>query len=802
VTDLHLAFRMMGKQPGMSLLAIVALALGIGLTTTMFSIVNGAVLRGLPFENSDRIHAMQRVNYAVPDGPDTSEQATLHDFADWRARQTSFESLAAFQGRLANVVGPDGTPERYRGIWQTPNTFSLLRATPALGRDFRAEEERSGAEPVVIISDKVWRERFDGRPDAVGQPLRINGQVMTVVGVMPPGFAFPVVHDLWAPLTMDLDPARRGQSQRVQVIARLGDAGSLDRASAEFATIASQLAAEYPDTNQSIGVAINSYIESFIGGETVAALFTMLAAVFGVLVIACANVANLVLARAADRTREVAVRTAIGASRGRVIRQMLTEVLVLALIGAGAGLAIADAGITLFNRAIVDTSPPFWIDIRIDSTVLMFVSVVAVMAAVVAGIVPAWRASRTDLAGIMKDEGRSTGIRMGRFSRGLVVAELAVSFGLLVASGLAIQSIVNVANVDFGFPAHDVWAGRVVLPDQDYPDEAKRRQAYDAMLTRVQTVPGVLSAALATDVAPMATPNVIRLPGQTYANEREYPGARGVMITPDYFTVLRAAALEGRLFDTRDHESAEPVAIVNVSFARKFFPNGALGQRFAMARGEHQEWRTVVGVVADLGFGQFTNGTLREGFYVPLAQVPAAAVALVAHVAGAPLAVTTPIRQAVRDVDSNLPISSPGTLEDAKNQGTWAFRVFGSLFMAFGGAALFLATVGLYGVMSFAVAKRTQEIGVRMAMGASGSDVLRLVMHQGVWQVVLGLTIGLGLAFALASAMTALLFGVTASEPFMYVVVAAALGATGLMACAIPARRAARVDPMVALRVQ
>jgi predicted permease len=417
-------------------------------------------------------------------------------------------------------------------------------------------------------------------------------------------------------------------------------------------------------------------------------------------------------------------------------------------------------------------------------------------------MVPAWRASRTDLAGIMKDEGRSTGIRMGRFSRGLVVAELAVSFGLLVASGLAIQSIVNIGNVSLGFPMHDVWAARVVLPDEDYPDEATRRQTHEMMLTRVQAVPGVVSAALATDVAPIASPNAIRLPDQSYANDREYPASRGVMITPDYFTVLRTKPIEGRPFDTRDHASGEPVAIVNLSFARKFFPDGAVGQRLAMARGEHQEWRMVVGVVPDLGFGEFNNGTLREGFYVPLAQVPAASVAIVAHAGGAPLALTAPIRQAVREVDPNLPISNPGTVEEAKNQSSWAFRVFGSLFMAFGVAALFLATVGLYGVMSFAVSKRTQEIGVRMAMGAAGSDVLRLIMRQGVWQVALGLTLGLGLAFGLASAITALLFGVTPREPFMYLVVAVALGATGLAACAIPARRAARVDPMTALRSQ
>jgi predicted permease len=794
---------MMVKQPGMSLLAIVALALGIGLTTTMFSIVNGAVLRGLPFENSDRIHTLQRVNQAAPaDSPGASEQATLHDFVDWRAQQKSFEGIAAFQVRNANVVGPDGTPERYRAVWQSPNTFRLLRAQPALGRDLRDDEERPGAEPVAIISDKVWRERFGARPDAIGQPLRVNGIAMTVVGVMPPGFGFPVIQDLWVPMTIDLDPTKRATSQRVQVIGRLTESGTVDAASAEFATIARQLATDHPQSNSGIGVSIRTYIEAFLGAETVSALLTMLVAVFGVLVIACANVANLVLARAADRTREVAVRTAVGASRFRVLRQMLTEVLVLAIAGATVGLAIAYGAVTLFNRAIVDTSPPFWIDIRIDTTVLAFVTGIAALAAIVAGLVPAWRASRTDLAGIMKDEGRSTGIRMGRFSKGLVIAELAVSFGLLVASGLAIQSILNVANVNFGFPMHDVWAARVILPSEDYPDETKRRQAHEALLAKVKALPGVVTAALATDVAPNAGVFAIKFPGKTYANDRDYPGARGANITPDYFKVLRGGATRGRLFDARDHAASEPVVLVNQSFERKFFADGAIGKQFALARGDHQEWRTIVVVVPDFGFGDIANGQYREGFYLPLSQVPAAGFTIVAHTVSAPLTLTALVREAVRSMDPNLPISSPGTVEEAKNQGTWAFRVFGSLFMAFGVAALFLATVGLYGVMAFAVSKRTQEIGVRMAMGAAAGDVLRLVLRSGLWQVGLGITIGLALAFALASAMTMMLFGVTPREPFMYVAVGALLGATGLLACLIPARRASRVDPMVALRYQ
>jgi putative ABC transport system permease protein len=804
MTDLRLAFRIIRKHPGMASLAIVALALGIGLTTTMFSIMNGAVLRGLPFEESDRIYTLARLNQTTTQG-DGIEPASLHDFVDWRTRQRSFESLSAFTQTQANVVGPDGTPERYRMVAMTANTLSLLRVRPRLGRDFRPEEERKGADPVVIISDKVWRERFASSPSALGQQLRINGTSTTVIGIMDQKFAFPVIQELWVPLTIDLDPAQRAASRRVAVIGRLGPDQDLDRATAELATIVQQLATEYPDTNKNIGIRIRNYVDTFLSG--VREVFaTMLLAVMGVLVIACANVANLVLARVADRTREIAVRTAIGASRGRVIRQILVEVAVLALIGAAGGLAIARVGIEFFNRAIADTSPPFWIDIRIDPIVLVFVAGMSILAAIAAGLIPAVRASRTNLAAIMNDEGRSTGLRIGRLSRGLVVIEIALSFALLVVSGLAIQSILNVSNVDFGFPMADVWSGRVQLTDTDYPDDERQWRLQEEVLPRVQALPGVVSAALATAVAPGAPGTLIKLPGKTYANEREMPQARQVVITPDYFKVLRTGSVKGRVFDTRDRPKADLTALVNESFERKFFPDGAIGKQFALGSEKEERWRTIVGVVPDLGFGRSNRGEMPEGYYLSMAQQPPSAFAIVVHAAaGDPLQLTAPIRDAVRSVDSNLPVSEVATLLQAKNQNTWAFRVFGMLFMAFGLAALFLATVGLYGVMAFSVTKRTQEIGVRMAIGAGSRDVLRLMLRQGLWQVVLGMSIGVGLAYLLAKALMTgpgLFFDVTAGEPRIFAVIAVVLGVTGLLACLIPARRASRVDPMVALRYQ
>jgi putative ABC transport system permease protein len=797
MTDLRLAVRLLFKQPGIASLAVIALALGIGLTTTMFSIVNGAVLRGLPFPESDRILHIAPFDVAEQDDIDT----WAHTYAELARRQQSFEELAAFHTQTANVVGPDGVPERYRGAWMTANTLRLLKVAPAMGRDFRDEESRPGAAPVVLLGHKVWQERFQGARDVVGQPLRVNGTVMTVVGVMPETFAFPQTQDIWIAAAIDPE-LKKGDQQRYEVIGRLKPGVSRDLAAAEMATLWERLAAEFPgDYPKNHTTEVKTYVEEFLGGETIRALYTMLAAVSGVLLIACANVANLVLARAAGRTRDMAVRSAIGATRWRLVRQMLAEVLLLSAVGAGLGLGIAQAAISAFNRAIVDTSPPFWLDIRIDASVLAFVTGTSLVAALAAGLLPAWRASSADLGAIMNDEGRSTGLRLGRLSRGLVVAEIALSFGLLVVSGLVIKGIVNLGRIDYGFATTDVFAARLVLPQNEYQGDEPRRQLADGLLERLSSLPGVEGAALATSTPPSSIPYSIKLPGATYEDDK-YPLARGVTISPGYFQVLRVGVLQGRAIEPGDRETTQPVAVVNQSFARKYFPEGALGRQFALARGEHQEWRTVVGVVPDLGQANQNRSRTPEAFYLALAQAPAGVVSILLDTAGPPLAATAAVRQAVRDVDANLPIFNVDTVAGQIRQNTWAFRVFGTLFSAFGLAALFLATIGLYGVMSFSVSRRTQEFGVRMALGASKTDMLGMVLRQGLWQIAGGILLGAGLGATLGSAMAILLFQVSPFDPVMFTGIALLLTATGLAACLVPARRAARVDPMVALRYQ
>lgn len=794
--DLRLAFRLLARQPLTSALAMVALALGIGLTTTMFSILNGAVLRGLPFEQADRLLHVAPFDRVSND----DDEAPQWVYASWRSTQQSFEDLSGFYVANANVVGSDGTPERYRAAWITPNTFGLLRTRPALGRDFTAADGTTGAAPVAIISDRLWRDRFQGRPDVLGQSLRVNGQATTVVAVMPPGFAFPMTQDLWLSIAVQAVRQTSDTAQTLEVVGRLRDGRTRAQAEAEFAALHHALLADQPALQQVTTVEIKPYVEEFIGSSTVRLLSTMFAAVLLVLVIACVNVTNLILARAADRTRDLAVRTALGARRGEVVRQMLVEVGVLALGGAIGGALIAWAGTTMFMQGIADTNPPFWIDVRVDRTALLFVAAMALLATFVAGLVPAWRTSKADASPLLGDEGRgTTSLRIGKLSRGLVAAEIALSFALLVVSAFTIQSVRNIGVFDPGIATRDVFSARVSLPASDYPDDAAVWRFTERMRERLAALPGVTAAALSTGVPPDLASETVAVEGETYARERDYPRARLAVVTPDYFPVVRIGPRRGRAFTAADAVASAPVAMVSESFERTHFPQGALGRRVRVVEGDTIAWREIVGVVPDVRNVDL-GPTATDAVYVPLAQAPSRFVAVLLRAEGDPLALTAGVRHAVAELDRNLPIFNVNTLQQVLDANTWGWRVFGTLFSVFGAAALFLAVVGLYGVMAFTVSKRTSEIGVRIALGAEPRDVMRLVLAQGAWQIGGGVAVGLGLAVALGKAMQGFFFGVGLEDPRFYLAVAALLLVTGLTAAFVPARRAARVDPSEALR--
>lgn len=785
------------RRPALAVLVILTLAFGIGLTTAMFSIVNGVMLRGLPFPEADRI-----LYLSLRDVDQQRALAISSDtFRSMAERQRVFEETGAFALMSANVVGPDGTADRYAAARVTPNMFRLLRAAPARGRAFMESDGEPGAAPVVIIGHKLWVDVFGGVIDIVGSTLRVNGTNMTVVGVMPNGFRFPQGQDVWLPLDVSQGDAS------LQVIGRLKEGTSSGEAEAALATVLRQIDAEAQGEQRSRNVQLQPYVEALLTGGTAEMIYTMLVASLGVLLIACVNVANLILSRGTSRVREMAVRASVGAGRWRLIRQLLVEVLVLTAVGAAAGTMLAYAGIVLFNAAIAETQPPFWIDIRIDYAVLGFVVIVSVAAVLIAGLVPALRASRFDLRGAMSEEARGSTTRIGRFSRGLVIFEVALSCGLAVASALIIQGIVRASRADFGFAMHDVWHGRLILPGREYAGEEKRLRALEDILSGLYAIPGVESATLTTDIPwPLriqATPRaLVKIEGRDNSSESGLPQVRHITVSPEFFDVLRVKPIDGRAFGVSDTATGMPVAIVNASFARTFFQGSAVGRTVAFAQGPHQEWRTIVGVVPDLGIGRMYQDSIHEAIYLPMAQMPPAAVRILIHTTGSPLEVTRPVREVVRTVNPDMPVFGVSTLEQTVRSNTWPLRIFGTVFVAFGLSGLVLAAIGLYGVVAHAVSLRTQEIGVRIAMGAKRGVILRMVLKQGLAQILIGAAFGVWLALALAASLEFLLFGVSPRDPRIFALTLAILVITGILACLVPARRAASVDPMEALRHQ
>jgi putative ABC transport system permease protein len=799
--DVRFGARMLIRNPASTGISIMALALGIGLTTMMFSIVHGAVLRGLPFERPEQILSILRTNLA-----EGTEQmgVSIHDFEDWRAQQTSFTDIGGFYTGTINVSGID-RPERFDGGFVTTNTFSILGVQPVIGRNFTEEDGAPGAPGVMLLSYETWQNRFAGDLDIMGQVVRANARPTTIIGVMPEGFKFPNSEQLWIPLPLHAADNPRNQGMWLTVFGRLSDGVTMERAAVEMDGIAARLEAQYPDTNKGIRTVVQPYVRAFLGKEPIAMLFTMLGAVFMVLLIACANVANLLISRAAMRSREVGIRSAMGASKLRVVRQFLTESLILSLAGAVVGLLVAWIGIRLFDRAIAPTDPPFWIVIRLDGQVLLFVAAITALASVVAGAIPAWQAARANVNDVLKDESRgSSSFRLGRISRALVVVEIALSAGLLVGAGLMIKSVTQVRTVNFPFASRDVFTARIGLPDAQYGDAESQRLFFEQLTPRLRELPGVESVGLIQALPAVGGPGSrFAIEGATYQEDRDYPSTRSILMAPGALEALNVSVLQGRGITDQDRAGTQPVAVVNETFVRRFFSDGdAIGRRIRLGgRDSEEEWRTIVGVVPDMYVAGLDSQNEQQAVYTPLAQGGARFMSVVARVRGGdPLLATQPVRDAVLAVDADLPIYFVQTLQKAIDDNHWFYMIFGSLFMVFGAAALFLAAVGLYGVMSTSVSQRTREMGVRMALGAKSGDVLRLVMRQGLVQLAIGLTLGLALALGVSNLLQMLLFEVNPRDPVTFIAIGAVLSMTAAAACFVPAARATRVHPMQALR--
>ncbi|HJU66094.1 MAG TPA: ABC transporter permease [Gemmatimonadaceae bacterium] len=798
--DIRYGFRSLQKSPGLASVAVLALTIGIGLTTTMFSIVYGALMKGLPFDEAERIVIVQRNNLSRDF---TRMPVPIHDLEDYRAQQRSFEGLAGYYSGTVNVSGSERA-ERYDGGFVSANTFRILRERPLLGRDFRDGEDTPNAEKVAIIGYDMWQSRYDGDPQILGTSIRANGVPYTVIGVMPDDFSFPDNTQIWLPLPINPLTTERGEGQQLNVIGRLRPGVSIDRANADINAIASRLAMEYKQYNDGVSASVKPFIEGALGPEPRRLLYTMLGAVFFVLLIACANVANLLLDRAAHRTKEVGIRTALGASRGAVIRQFLAEALVLAAIGAVLGTLLAQGGITAFNRAIADTEPPFWIDIGLHPPVLMFVVAVALVATLASGAIPAIQSSRADINEILKDESRgASSFRIGRMSKGLVVAEIALSCGLLVAAALMIKSVTNLRNIEYGFDTENIFTARVGFP-ANYSDTLKQAQFWEQLTARLAALPGARAATLSD-----ALPGVgggdspFALEGASYATDRDYPETNIRTVAPSFFETFGIPVSQGRGFASQDRQGNLPVAVVNQHFVREFF-NGEspIGRRLRMGDSRSEEpWMTIVGVVPN----QFTGDTEEPRgpmVYQPLAQHYRPFLSIAVAATGSPMSLTSAVRAAVASLDADIPIYWVYSMKEALARPTWFIRVFGTMFMIFGFMALFLAAVGLYAVMSFSVSRRTRELGIRMALGAQGRDVVRMIFKQGLLQITVGMVLGLALAAGVSRLLSEILFDVQPRDPVIFGSVALVLTLTGILACLLPAKRATRVDPLLALRME
>ena len=796
---------MLVKYPMLSVVAILTLGLGVGLSTTVFCVVNGGLFKGLPFPAANRIVAIVGTN---PTQNQPQQPSSGQDLVIWKARQTSFEKFGEYSAAPMNLSTEEGRPERFSGGQLTVGAFEALGIQPILGRGFQDGDDRVGAEPIVLLGYNLWRDKFGSSPDVIGRTIRTSGVERTVIGVMPEKFAFPLREALWTPLVIEPNAKKRGEEPFYQVIARLKPDVDIAEAKVQAATIAAQLEKEFPETNRGRGADVVPYTRTLLGPEIHALLYTMFAAGIGVLLIACVNVSNLLVARASLRRREVAVRMALGAGRYRVVRQHLTEVLVLATAGGMIGTGLSVLGVRWFVQALSADPPPFWITFDLDYRVMLFVLGVIVLASVFAGTLPALHAARVSAGSALKEDSRSaTSARLGRFSSGLVVAELAVSCGLLIAAGLMIKSVVQLKNVPMPFAVENILTARVDLPPAQYPNVASSIRFFEQLLPRLQAVPGVDAATL-SDGLPAAGNGTIpvQIEGHAYSQQSDYPLAREGIVTAGYFDTFQTRILSGREFTTADTATSQPVAIVNQSFARAHFSNSdPIGRQMRRIRPNPNEpWLTIVGVVPDLimeGIGR--NNASPVGYYIPIPQSDVAnGVRIALRTRGDAATLTPLVRSAVASLDPDLAIYEVSTLQRVIERQTLFYRVFGTFFMTFGFCALFLAAAGLYGVMSFAVTQRTREMGVRSALGAQGGQLITLVMRKTVVQLGAGLVLGLVLALLASDKLQPVLYHVNPRDAIVFSGVIATLAFAALVASFLPARRVARIDPVVALATE
>ena len=814
VKDLRYGLRMLAKNPGVSAIAVLTLALGIGANTAIFSVVSAVLLNPLPYKDPDRLVSIWE---NVPEHG--RWRAAPANFLDWKKQNTVFEDVAAFGGATATLTG-DGDPEQLSGTAVTPGYFEVVGVHPALGRTFQPEEYQLGTDRVVILGHGLWQRRYGSDRNIVNRVITLDGNSYTVVGVMPPGL-YPTRpttagridfdergQDYWRPFSAMVHFAALRGAHIVGVLARLKPEVTFEQATAEMNTIGARLAQEHAE-NKDEGIIVSRFMNEVVG-DVRPALVTLLVAVGLVLLIACANIAGLLLAQHAARTKEIAIRAALGAGRKRLVRQFFVEGLLLSLCGTLAGLAVAQLGLQVLLKFVPPQMIPRLAQVGLDWRVLGFTLVLSLVTCLLFGLVPAWQASKPDLQTALEQSGRTSGPGAARlrFRQLLVVFQVSVAVMLVIGAGLLIKSFWMLQKVDPGFKAERVLSAGITLPVSKYKEPLLINNFFNQLNERVAAVPGVESVTIAYD-HPLQSNwlDSFEIEGRARTPENS-ESANFIPVGPDYFNTVGVQAVSGRTFTPQDDADHPGVAIVNEAFVRHYFPNeNPVGRRIRPSPpgriwdGQKLTSFEIVGVVRDVKFDGLAEVS-EPAYYLPATQSPLNDMTILIRTKSDPQSVVAGLRQAVWAIDPNQPISNVNTLEQIVSESIAQPRLNMLLMMLFGGLALLLSAVGIYGLLSYAVTQRTQELGIRMALGANVTDVLKLVLKQGMFLALIGEAIGLAGAFALTRLMRGLLFGVTPTDTTLFAGVVAVLTLTALLACYLPARRATKVDPMIALRYE
>jgi putative ABC transport system permease protein len=799
--DVRYAFRMLAKKPGFTAVAVTALALGIGADTAMYTIVNGALSWDMGLDNRDEIVAVTSLNTAHSQQWSTS----FPDFRDYRSQVKSLAGLAAYRLDPVNVSDHTGLPERYYCVEMSANGFSLVQQKPLLGRDFIPADEKPGAAPVVMLGYHVWRDRYARDPAIVGKSITINEIPRTVIGVMPPGRRFPEETDLWVPLLPNVAREQRG-NRELMLFGRLRKGVPLASVRAEIIALAQNLAAQYPKTNKDMTAVVMPIME-LTGLYLMKPLILALFVVVGfVLLIACADVANMLLARAAERSREISIRVAIGAGKISIFRQLLIESTTLSVLGGLLGWPVAVGGLRWFDSGTGTlTTRPVWLHLSLDRSAFFYLAAISVGTGILFGLAPALHLAKSEANAALKDSG-GPGL-MGsksslRLSNVLVAVQMALCVVLLADAGLLVRSAVNVYAAPIGVNTNNVLTMRVNLPEAKYANPDTCITFHDRLHKRLAALPAVQLSGLASNL-PLGGWLTFDFQFEGRVDDPAHrPEAGGLVVSNSYFQLMQVQAARGRLFSATDGKSGPPVAIVSQTFAEKFWPNGdALGKRVRLIDDRSPgPWLTVVGVVPDIP--QNFRDCLEHDplIYVPFSEIPQRQIFLVARTAVPPANLADTFRREVQKLDANLPVYEVRTLENRIAENRLSVSLFGAVCSVFAGIATVLAAIGLYAVIAHGVNRRTQEIGLRIALGATRRDVLRLVAAQSLGPLLPGATVGVLLALAATRVLHTALRGVSPSDPATFAGTLAVLLLAALLGCAVPARRAVRVDPMVALR--